>query len=63
MKSIWNVREIVLTDKMRMAVDNYMRAKKDCDREFAADRLIHHIKLYLMDVEEKEKENKEDGRK
>lgn len=56
MKSIWIVDCIVLNDKMRMAIENYMRAKKDCDREFAADRLIHHIKLYLIEVEKKEKE-------
>lgn len=63
MKSIFNVDCIVLTDKMRMAIDNYMRAKKDWEREFAADRLIHHIKLYLIEVEKKEKEGAENGRK
>lgn len=63
MKSIWNVDCIVLNDKMRMAIENYMRAKKDCDREFAADCLIHHIKLYLIDVEKEEKESAEYGRK
>lgn len=63
MKSIWNVDCIVLNDKMRMAIENYMRAKKDCDREFAADRLIYHISQYLIDVEKEEKEIAENGRK
>lgn len=63
MKSIWNVDYIVVNDGMRMAFDNYVRAKKSNIREFAADRLIHHISQYLIDVEKEEKESLENGRK
>lgn len=63
MKSIWNVDYIVVNDGMRMAFDNYVRSKKSNIREFAADRLIHHISQYLIDVEKEEKESLEYGRK
>lgn len=63
MKSIWNIAYIQLNDHMRMAFDNYVRAKKSNVREFAADRLIFHISQYLIDVEKEERESAENGRK
>lgn len=61
MKSIWNVSEIKLTDGMRKSIDSYWRAKKDWEREYVMCGLMHHIKIYLIELEKQEKEGVKDG--
>lgn len=63
MKSIWNIREIVLTDGMRTSIDSYFRARSDLERQYACVGLMNHIKKYLIEIEKKEKESLKDGRK
>lgn len=58
MKSVWNVKEIVLTDRMRHSIDSFFRARNRLEKEYASTGLMVEIKKYLI-----EKESKEDGRK
>lgn len=62
MKSIWNVQEIKLTDGMRTSIDSYFRARSDLVRQHASVGLMNHIKKYLIDLENEEKEILKDGR-
>lgn len=61
MKSIWNVSEIKLTDGMRKSIDSYWRAKDELQRQYAMAGLMHHIKIYLIDLEEQERKGFENG--
>lgn len=58
MKSVWNIKEIVLTDRMRLSIDGFFRARNRLEKEYASTGLMVEIKKYLI-----EKESKEDGRK
>lgn len=58
MKSVWNIEEIVLTDRMRQSIDSFFRARNRMEQEYASTGLFVEIKKYLI-----EKESKEDGRK
>ena len=58
MKSVWNLKEIVLTDRMRQSIDSFFRARNRMEQEYASTGLMVEIKKYLI-----EKESKEDGRK
>lgn len=62
MKSVWNISEIHLSDSMRMSIDSYFRARSELERQFACVGLMLHIKKYLIEIEEKEKESLKDGR-
>lgn len=57
MRSIWNIREIVLTDGMRTSIDSYLRARSELERQYASAGLMHHIKKYLINLENEEKES------
>ena len=63
MKSIWNIREIELSDGMRISIDSYFRARSDLERQYACVGLMQHIKKYLIGLENEEKESLKDGRK
>lgn len=63
MKSVWNIQEIKLSVGMRTSIDSYFRARSDLERQFACVGLMNHIKKYLIEIEEKEKESLKDGRK
>lgn len=63
MKSIWNIREIELSDGMRTSIDSYFRARSDLERQYACVGLMQHIKKYLIGLENEEKESLKDGRK
>lgn len=63
MVSVWNISEIYLTDGMRTSIDSYFRARREIEREYACIGLMNHIKKYLIDIDKKEKECNEDGRK
>lgn len=63
MKSIWNIREIELSDGMRTSIDSYFRARSDLERQYACVVLMQHIKKYLIGLENEEKESLKDGRK
>ncbi len=63
MVSVWNISEICLSDGMRTSIDSYFRARSELERQYACIGLMNHIKKYLIDIDEKEKESKEDGRK
>lgn len=63
MKSIWNIREIELSDGMRTSIDSYFRARSDLKRQYACVGLMQHIKKYLIGLENEEKESLKDGRK
>lgn len=58
MKSVWNIKEIVLTDRMRQSIDSFFRARNRLEKEYASTGLMVEIKKYLI-----EKESKGDGRK
>lgn len=58
---IWNVSEIKLTDGMRKSIDSYWRAKDELQRQYAIAGLMHHIKIYLIDLEEQERKGVENG--
>ena len=62
MKSIWNIREIVLTDGMRTSIDSYFRAKSELERQYACVGLMQHIKKYFVGLEKEEKECLKNGR-
>lgn len=63
MRSIWNIREIVLTDGMRTSIDSYFRAKSELERQYASTGLMSHIKKYLINLENEEKDSLKNGRK
>lgn len=63
MKSIWNIREIELSDGMRTSIDSYFRARSDLERQYACVGLMQHIKKYLIGLENEEKDSLKDGRK
>ncbi len=63
MKSVWNIREIVLNSSMRTSIDSYFRARSDLERQYACVGLMSHIKKYLVGLENEEKESLKDGGK
>lgn len=63
MVSVWNIKEIVLTDSMRMSIDSYFRARSELERQYASVGLMNHIKKYLVNLENEEKESLKNGRK
>ncbi len=63
MKSIWNIREIELSDGMRTSIDSYLRARSELERQYACAGLMSHFKKYLVGLENEEKESLKDGRK
>ena len=60
MVSVWNIKEIELSDSMRTSIDSYFRARSDLQRQYACVGLMQRIKKYLIDLEEKE--SAENGR-
>ena len=63
MRSIWNIEKIELSVGMRTSIDSYFRARSELERQYACVGLMNHIKKYLIEIEEKEKESLKDGRK
>lgn len=63
MKSIWNIHVIVLNNSMRTSIDSYFRARSELERQYACVGLMNHIKKYLINLENEEKESLKDGRK
>lgn len=63
MKSVWNISEIHLSNSMRTSIDSYFRARSDLERQYACVGLMNHVKKYLIEIEKKEKESAENGRK
>ena len=61
MVSVWNIKEIVLTDSMRMSIDSYFRARSELERQYACVGLMSHIKKYLVGLENEKKESAENG--
>lgn len=62
MKSIWNIHVIVLNNSMRTSIDSYFRARSDLQRQYASVCLMNHIKKYLINLENEEKESLKNGR-
>lgn len=62
MVSVWNIKEIELSDSMRTSIDSYFRARSDLERQFACVGLMNHIKKYLINLEKEEKECLKNGR-
>lgn len=62
MKSVWNIREIVLNSSMRTSIDSYFRARSDLERLYACVGLMSQIKKYLVGLENEEKESAKNGR-
>lgn len=62
MVSVWNIKEIVLTDSMRTSIDSYFRARSELERQYASVGLMNHIKEYLINLENEEKESLKNGR-
>ncbi len=50
-----------MTDGMRKSIDSYWRAKDELQRQYAMAGLMHHIKIYLSDLEEQERKGVENG--
>lgn len=63
MVSVWNIKEIVLTDRMRMSIDSYFRARSELERQYACAGLMSQIKKYLVGLENEEKESLKNGGK
>lgn len=63
MRSVWNIDSIELNDHMRTSIDSYLRARREIEREYACFALLNQIKKYLIEIDKKEKECKEIGRK
>lgn len=63
MKSIWNIHVIVLNNSMRTSIDSYFRTRSELERQYACVGLMNHIKKYLINLENEEKESLKDGRK
>ena len=62
MVSVWNISEIYLTDGMRTSIDSYLRARSELERQYASVGLMNHIKKYLINLENEEKESLKNGR-
>ena len=62
MVSVWNIKEIELSDSMRTSIDSYFRARSDLQRQYASVGLMNHIKKYLINLENEEKESLKNGR-
>lgn len=62
MVSVWNIKEIVLSDSMRTSIDSYFRARSDLQRQYASVGLMNYIKKYLINLENEEKESLKNGR-
>lgn len=62
MVSVWNIKEIELSDSMRTSIDSYFRARSDLQRQYASAGLMNHIKKYLINLENEEKESLKNGR-
>lgn len=62
MKSIWNIHVIVLNNSMRTSIDSYFRARSELERQYASVVLMNHIKKYLINLENEEKESLKNGR-
>ena len=62
MVSVWNIKEIELSDSMRTSIDSYFRARSDLQRQYAGVGLMNHIKKYLINLENEEKESLKNGR-
>lgn len=60
MVSVWNIKEIELSDGTRSSIDSYFRARSELERQYACVGLMQRIKKYLIDLEEKE--SAENGR-
>lgn len=62
MVSVWNIKEIELSDSMRTSIDSYFRARSDLERQYASVGLMNYIKKYLINLENEEKESLKNGR-
>lgn len=62
MKSVWNIQEIKLSVGMKTSIDSYFRARSDLQRQYASVCLMNHIKKYLINLENEEKESLKNGR-
>lgn len=62
MVSVWNISEIYLTDGMRTSIDSCFRVRSDLQRQYASVGLMNHIKKYLINLENEEKESLKNGR-
>lgn len=62
MVSVWNIKEIELSDSMRTSIDSYFRARSDLQRQYASVGLMNNIKKYLINLENEEKESLKNGR-
>lgn len=62
MVSVWNIKEIELSDGMRTSIDSYFRARSELERQYACVGLMQHIKKYLVGLENEEKESLISGR-
>jgi hypothetical protein len=60
--SVWNIKEIELSDSMRTSIDSYFRARSDLERQYASVGLMNYIKKYLINLENEEKESLKNGR-
>ncbi len=63
MVSVWNIKDIELSDGMRTSIDSYFRARSELERQYACVGLMSHIKRYLIGLENEERENLKNGRK
>lgn len=63
MVSVWNIKDIELSDGMRTSIDSYFRARSELERQYACVGLMSHIKRYLIGLENEEKESLKNGRK
>lgn len=57
MVSVWNIKEIELSDGMRTSIDSYFRARSELERQYACVGLMQHFKKYLVGLENEEKES------
>lgn len=62
MVSVWNIKDIELSDGMRTSIDSYFRARSELERQYACVGLMSHIKKYLVGLENEEKECLKNGR-
>lgn len=62
MVSVWNIKEIELSDGMRTSIDSYFRSRSELERQYACVGLMSQIKKYLVGLENEEKESLKNGR-
>lgn len=62
MVSVWNIKEIELSDGMRTSIDSYFRARSELERQYACVGLMQHIKKYLVGLENEGKDSLKNGR-